>query len=116
MDCKNAPSGCNYPEGECMGLCHSPMQKWADQGPYRWYVVGFAICLLVLVSYAFVMVKDELAAMQAQEDARAEKDKRAEQEYLKHMRIQEKCGGPEAVVVYLENGGYKCFNKRGKAQ
>lgn len=21
MICKHAPSGCNYPEGECVGLC-----------------------------------------------------------------------------------------------
>ena len=22
MNCANASSGCNYPEGECLGLCH----------------------------------------------------------------------------------------------
>lgn len=97
-----------------MKTIHFPAEKWAEQGPYRWYVVAFVICALVLASYAYVGVKDELAELEAQ---RKEHISAAQQEHkeLAHRKaLQDICGGPEATVLDLAHGGYACLDKDGR--
>jgi hypothetical protein len=93
---------------------HSPLQKWADKEPYRWYGVAFIFCLMVLFFHAFGLATDWLAEQQAVEDVRVQAIQQAERDLAKRQQLQDLCGGPEATVVDLAHGGYACLDKDGR--
>jgi hypothetical protein len=93
---------------------HFPVEQWAEQGPYRWYVVAFVICVLVLTAWAYGMVKDELAYMQDQREEYAAAARQAQEELRKQAQRQEDCGGPNATVLELAQGGYACLDTNGR--
>jgi len=92
----------------------SPAQEWADRAPYRWFIVGFAVCALVAAAYALVQVWDDLDEMQTMEDSHAI----AKEEQMKELILQRKrqaaCGGEESEVIELAHGGFACLDKHGR--
>lgn len=97
-----------------MKTIHFPAAKWADQGPYRWYVVAFVICALVLSAYAYVGVKDELAYLEDQRQEHIAAAQQAQKELSERQALQEACGGPNATVLELAQGGYACLDTNGR--
>lgn len=89
----------------------SPLQHWADKHPIRWVVVLSAVVVLWIASGSIAdKTKEYTDVYRAGLDAQAQ-----ESQELAHRRaLQELCGGPEATVVDLANGGYACLDKDGR--
>jgi cytochrome c-type biogenesis protein CcmH/NrfG len=92
----------------------SPAQEWADRAPYRWFIVSFAVCALVLCAYVLTMVLDDLEYMQAMEDQHAIAKEEQMKELILQRKRQERCGGEEATVIELVHGGFACLDKDGR--
>lgn len=88
---------------------HSPAAAWADKKAYRWPAIAVVVSTLVLGTYGFMFVTDEIARNKEEKAVRA----KAEQAALQRKALQEQCGGPEAAVTATA-GGCKSINKRGK--
>ena len=92
----------------------SPLQEFADRAPYRWFVVGFAICALIAAAYALVQVWDDLEYYQAMEDQHAIAKEEQMKELILQRKRQDRCGGEEATVIELAHGDFACLDKDGR--
>lgn len=126
MKCRYSSSGCNYPEGECLGLClpskkpaltaHGFVQLEQDLGFPRffWPAVTSILLVVILGVWGLVQVHDDLEYMLAMEEHRVASVEQAGKELAHRKALQEACGGPEATVMDLAHGGYACLDTNGR--
>lgn len=93
-------------------MTHSPLSAWADRSPaLRWTAVAVVLTGFVLLAYAAMGQYDEA---QAVEDARLEAERDGHRQLLQQQALQAACGGPEATVMELAQGGYACLDTNGR--
>lgn len=93
---------------------HSPLSKWADKQSGRWIMVLSVAVFSIFMVYGAMTASDDMAELQAVEDSRIEAIQWAKQEMAKQQHRQMTCGGPEATVVELPRGGWKCQDTNGR--
>lgn len=93
---------------------HFPLSTWADRAEWRWPAVGIVLLVIVIGAYGLVQADEHLDELQAVEDARIEAQRQAGDQLRRQQLLQDQCGGPEATVVELANGGYDCLDANGR--
>lgn len=109
--CPYASSGCNYPEGQCIGLCMQEARRtnpfalafWMDQSAIRWIVFWLLLAAAILAlmgcddhSYEQA-IADDLQQVQREELAKANR-------VAKQISACIAQRGPGAAPVFDEQG------------
>lgn len=97
-------------------MTHGFQNEYEQRGQPRlfWPAVAAIVSVLVLGGYGLSVASEELGYLQAQEDDRIEAQRQASQELRKQQALQDQCGGPEATVLELAQGGYQCLDANGR--
>lgn len=95
-------------------MTHSPLSQWADKQPGRWILVLSLGVFSILMVYGAMSASDDMAEMQAVADDKAAAELQAKQELIQQQKRHMTCGGPEATVEELPDGGWKCKNTDGR--
>lgn len=95
-------------------MTNFPLAQWADKEPGRWILLLIVVAVLWIGSFFFMQASDGLAEAKAMEEDLAQAQRQAQQELAKQKARQAACGGPEATVVELAQGGYACLDTNGR--
>lgn len=120
--CQHASSGCNYPEGECLGLCmkgkpsmnaHTfPLAQWADQKAGRWILVYVLLIGLFLLASS-IAAQEDYSSEFVQADEMLEAHRQDDRAAAVSRDLAMQCGGENSIAVPVPKG-VQCYDHRGR--